>query len=66
MGTIAEANGRSTPYIRRPVSAVIAIASVRQANELGDAFYLFALRPPVFLVATGPGGASRGQLATGG
>src|SRR5437773_586114 len=43
MGTIAEANGRSTLYLSTLSSAVIAIAFVGQANELGDAFYLFAL-----------------------
>jgi hypothetical protein len=33
-------------------SAVIAIAFVGQANQLGDSFYLFALTllPPVFLL----------------
>jgi hypothetical protein len=52
MGTIAEANGRSTLYLGALSSAVIAIAFVGQANELGDAFYLFALLllPPVFLL----------------
>jgi hypothetical protein len=52
MGTIAEANGRSTLYLGTLSSAVIAIAFVGQANELGDAFYLFALLllPPVFLL----------------
>ena len=52
MGTIAEANGRSTLYLGTLSSAVIAIAFVGQANELGDAFYLFALTllPPVFLL----------------
>ena len=50
MGTIAEANGRSTLYLGTLSSAVIAIAFVGQANQLGDAFYLFALLllPPVF------------------
>jgi hypothetical protein len=52
MGTIAEANGRSTLYLGALSSAVIAIAFVGQANELGSAFYLFALLllPPVFLL----------------
>jgi hypothetical protein len=52
MGTIAEANGRSTLYLGALSSAVIAIAFVGQANELGDAFSLFALLllPPVFLL----------------
>jgi hypothetical protein len=52
MGTIAEANGRSTLYLGTLSSAVIAIAFIGQANELGDAFYLFALTllPPVFLL----------------
>jgi hypothetical protein len=53
MGTIAEANGRSTLHLGTLSSAVIAIAFVGQANELGDAFYLFALLlPPVFLLGT--------------
>jgi hypothetical protein len=52
MGTIAEANGRSTLYLGALSSTVIAIAFVGQASELGDAFYLFALSllPPVFLL----------------
>ena len=52
MGTIAEANGRSTLYLGTLSSAVIAIAFVGQASELGDSFYLFALTllPPVFLL----------------
>ena len=52
MGTIAEANGRSTLYLGILSSAVIAIAFVGQANQLGDSFYLFALLllPPVFLL----------------
>jgi hypothetical protein len=52
IGTIAEANGRSTLYLGTLSSAVIAIAFVGQASELGDAFYLFALMllPPVFLL----------------
>ncbi|HEV2929104.1 MAG TPA: hypothetical protein VGW74_10470 [Propionibacteriaceae bacterium] len=52
MGTIAEANGRSTLYVGALSSTVIAIAFVGQASELGDAFYLFALAllPPVFLL----------------
>jgi hypothetical protein len=52
MGTIAEANGRSSLYLGTLSSAVIAIAFVGQANQLGDAFYLFALTllPPVFLL----------------
>jgi hypothetical protein len=52
MGTIAEANGRSTLYLGTLSSAVIAIAFVGQASQLGDSFYLFALTllPPVFLL----------------
>ena len=52
MGTIAEANGRSTLYLGTLSSAVIAIAFVGQASQLGDAFSLFALTllPPVFLL----------------
>ena len=52
MGTIAEANGRSSLYLGTLSSAVIAIAFVGQANQLGDTFYLFALTllPPVFLL----------------
>ena len=52
MGTIAEANGRATLYLSTLSSAVIAIAFVGQANQLGDPFYLFALvvLPPVFLL----------------
>jgi hypothetical protein len=52
MGTITEANGRATLYLGTLSSAVIAIAFVGQANQLGDAFYLFALTllPPVFLL----------------
>ncbi len=52
MGTIAEANGRSTLYLGTLSSTVIAIAFVGQANQLGDGFYLFALLllPPVFLL----------------
>jgi hypothetical protein len=52
LGTIAEANGRSTLYLGTLSSAVIAIAFVGQASELGDSFYLFALLvlPPVFLL----------------
>jgi hypothetical protein len=52
MGTIAEANGRSTLYLGTLSSAVIAIAFVGQASELGDGFYLFALSllPTVFLL----------------
>jgi hypothetical protein len=52
MGTIAEANGRSTLYLGTLSSAVIALAFVGQASRLGDAFYLFALAllPPVFLL----------------
>ena len=51
-GTIAEANGRSTVYLGTLSSAAIAIDFIGQANELGDAFYLFALTllPPVFLL----------------
>src|ERR1044072_2037946 len=52
MGTISEAGGRSTLYLRPLSSAVIAIAFVGQASELGGAFYLFVLTllPPVFLL----------------
>jgi hypothetical protein len=52
MGTITEANGRATLYLGTLSSAVIAIAFVGQANQLGDTFYLFALTllPPVFLL----------------
>jgi hypothetical protein len=52
MGTIAEADGRSTLYLGALSSAVIAIAFVGQASELGDTFYLFALTllPTVFLL----------------
>ena len=52
MGTIAEANGRSALYLSTLSSAVIAIAFVGQANQLGDSFSLFALTllPPVFLL----------------
>jgi hypothetical protein len=52
MGTIAEANGRSSLYLGTLSSAVIAIAFVGQANQLGDSFYLFALTllPTVFLL----------------
>jgi hypothetical protein len=52
MGTIAEANGRSTLYLGALSSTVIALALVGQASQLGDAFYLFALAllPPVFLL----------------
>jgi hypothetical protein len=52
MGTIAEANGRTTLYLGTLSSAVIAIAFIGQANQLGDAFYLFALTllPTVFLL----------------
>jgi hypothetical protein len=52
MGTIAEANGRSTLYLSTLSSAVIAIAFIGQASQLGDTFCLFALTllPPVFLL----------------
>src|SRR5829696_3024129 len=52
MGTIAEANGRSTLYLGTLSSAVIAIAFVGQTSQLDDSFYLFALTllPPVFLL----------------
>lgn len=52
MGTITEANGRATIYLGTLSSAVIAIAFIGQASELGDAFYLFALTllPSVFLL----------------
>ena len=42
MGTLAEANGRSTLYLGALSSATIAVAFVGQANQLGDTFYLFA------------------------
>jgi hypothetical protein len=53
MGTIAEANGRFTLYLSTLSSAVIAIAFIGQANQLGDTLYLFALAllPPVLLTA---------------
>jgi hypothetical protein len=38
MGTIAEANGRSTLHLGTLPSAVIAIAFIGQANQLGDSF----------------------------
>ena len=38
MGTITEANGRATLYLSTLSSAVIAIAFVGQANQLGDPF----------------------------
>jgi hypothetical protein len=73
MGTITEANGRATLYLGTLSSSVIAIAFVGQANQLGDAFYLFALTllPPVFLlggVQLPAAGADldRGPLAAGG
>jgi hypothetical protein len=52
MGTIAEANGRSTLYPGTLSSAVIALAFVGQANQVGDTVHLFALTllPPVFLL----------------
>lgn len=53
IGTISEANGRSSLYLGTLSSAVIAIAFIgQQANELGGAFYLFALTllPTVFLL----------------
>jgi peptidoglycan/LPS O-acetylase OafA/YrhL len=52
MGTIAEANGRSTLYLGTLSSAVIALAFVGQTSQLDDSFYLFALTllPPVFLL----------------
>ena len=52
MGTIAEANGRSTLYLGTLSSAVIAMAFVGQTSRLGDTFYLFALTllPPLFLL----------------
>jgi hypothetical protein len=45
-------NYPSLLYLGTLSSAVIAIAFVGQASELGDAFYLFALLllPPVFLL----------------
>ena len=42
MGTIAEANGRSTLYLGTLSSTVIALAFIGQANDLSDTFYLFA------------------------
>jgi hypothetical protein len=52
IGTISEANGRSSLYLGTLSSATIAVAFIGQANELGDTFYLFALTllPPVFLL----------------
>jgi hypothetical protein len=52
MGTIAEANGRSTLHLGTLPSAVIAIAFIGQANQLGDSFHLFVLTllPTVFLL----------------
>lgn len=52
IGTIGEANGRSSLYLGTLSSATIAIAFIGQANDLGDTFYLFALTllPPVFLL----------------
>jgi hypothetical protein len=51
-GTIAEANGRSTPPHGTLPRAVIAIAFIGQANQLGDSYHLFVLTllPTVFLV----------------
>jgi hypothetical protein len=43
IGTIAEANGRSSLYLGTLSSATIAIAFIGQAQDLGDTFYLFAL-----------------------
>jgi hypothetical protein len=52
IGTISEANGRSSLYLGTLSSATIAVAFIGQANDLGDTFYLFALTllPPVFLL----------------
>jgi hypothetical protein len=52
VATISEASGRSTLYLGTLSSAVIAIAFIGQASELGDAFYLFALTllPSVFVL----------------
>ncbi|HEY6568251.1 MAG TPA: hypothetical protein VI341_12110 [Actinomycetota bacterium] len=52
IGTIAEANGRSSLYLGTLSSATIAIAFIGQAHDLGDTFYLFALilLPSVFLL----------------
>ena len=52
MGTIAEANGRSTLYPGTLSSAVIALAFAGQANQVADTFHLFALTllPPVSLL----------------
>ena len=49
MGTISEANGRSTLYLGTLSSAVIALAFIGQAS---DSFYVFALTllPSVFLL----------------
>ena len=52
IGTIAEANGRSSLYLGTLSSATIAIAFIGQAQDLGETFYLFALilLPSVFLL----------------
>jgi hypothetical protein len=52
IGTISEANGRSSLYLGTLSSATIAIAFIGQASALGDSFYLFALTllPTVFLL----------------
>jgi hypothetical protein len=52
IGTISEANGRSSLFLGTLSSATIAIAFIGQISELGDPFYLFALTllPPVFLL----------------
>ena len=52
LGTISEANGRSSLYLGTLSSATIAVAFIGQANDLGDTFYLFALTllPPVFML----------------
>src|SRR4051794_32879190 len=43
MGTISEANGRSSLYLGTLSSATIAIAFIGQADDLGNTFSLFAL-----------------------
>jgi hypothetical protein len=52
MGTISEANGRSSLYLGTLSSATIAIAFIGQADDLGNTFSLFALTllPTVFLL----------------
>lgn len=52
IGTISEANGRSSLYLGALSSATIALAFIGQTNQLGNVFYLFALTllPSVFLL----------------